>query len=84
MGDNDHVEFVGNIIKPLCEKPELVVIDSKDDDRGTLVNVYVDQPDMGRVLGRGGETVNAIRLLLKVYAMKHEKHFGLKINAVED
>lgn len=84
MSDLGHVDFISDIVKPLCERPELVVVDSKDDDRGTLINVYIDKPDMGRVLGRGGETVNAIRLLLKVYAMRNNRHFGLKINAIDD
>lgn len=83
MSEDTHKTFVASIVKPLCESPDRVVITSKDDDRGTLIEVFVEQPDMGRVIGKGGETVNAIRVLLKVLGTKNQKHFGLKINPIQ-
>lgn len=78
--ENVYMRFVELIVHSLCDKPELVKIVTKVDERGTLITVYVDKADAGRLIGKGGETVNAMRTLLHVLGMKLDIHFGLKIN----
>lgn len=85
MGQSSHVDYVKQMILPLCDYPDLVSVVANDpDDRGILINVYVAKTDAGRVIGLGGKTINAIRALLSVYSQRLNIHIGIRINAKND
>ena len=59
--------LVGNIV----DKPDAVqVTDTVDETNTHLINITVDPEDMGKVIGKGGKIINAIRELAKVKAIK--------------
>lgn len=61
--------LVGNIV----DKPEEVqVTDTVDETDTHLINITVDPEDMGKVIGKGGKIINAIRELAKVKAIKQQ------------
>ncbi len=73
-------EFLEYIIKSLVENPADVKIDRKVDEMGVLMTLDVNHADMGKVIGRQGNTAKAIRTLLRVVGMKHNARVNLKIN----
>lgn len=82
MNERD-VEFLEFVIKALVEKPDTVKIGRTVDEMGVLLTLTVDPIDMGKVIGRAGNTAKAIRTLLKVVGMKNNARVNLKINEPE-
>lgn len=76
-------EFLEMLIKALVDNPAGVVIDRTVDEMGVLLTLTVDRADMGKIIGRQGNTAKAIRTLLRVVGMKHNARVNLKINEPE-
>ena len=76
-------EFLEFLIKSLVDKPEAVVVERRTDDMGVLLTLDIDPEDMGKVIGRMGNTAKAIRTLLRVVGMKNNARVNLKINEPE-
>lgn len=72
-------QFVEAIIKGIVSNPDAVKVDRTVDERGVLLSVNVDQTDIGYVIGKKGQTVNAIRTLAKVIGAKNNARVNLKI-----
>lgn len=77
--END-VKFLDFVIKALVEKPEDVKITRTVDEMGVLMTLDVSSGDMGKIIGREGNTAKAIRTLLRVVGMKNNARVNLKIN----
>jgi uncharacterized protein len=72
--------FLEQTVKALVEKPEKIEISRTVDEMGVLLTLKVDQEDMGKIIGRDGNTAKAIRTLLRVVGMKNNARVNLKIN----
>ncbi len=80
MEDKAFLEYV---VKSLVDNPNDVVIDRVVDEMGVLMTLSVHKDDMGKIIGRQGNTAKAIRTLLRVVGMKHNARVNLKINEPE-
>ncbi len=76
-GDQEFLEFV---IKALVDNPDDVKVNRQVDEMGVLLTLDVNPNDMGKVIGRSGNTAKAIRILLRVVGMKNNARVNLKIN----
>ena len=63
-------ELVEFIAKAVVTKPDEVVVTEERSESGVLLKLQVDQEDMGRVIGKQGRVVQAMRTLLRVVAVK--------------
>ena len=79
MAEKDE-EFLGFVIRGLVENPDDVKIGRSVDEMGVLLTLDLNPEDMGKVIGRSGNTAKAIRTLLRVVGMKHNARVNLKIN----
>jgi len=66
----NYKEFVEFIVKYLVTQPEAVSVESNDGEGGVKVMIKVAHEDVGRIIGKRGATINAIRLLAKAAAVK--------------
>ena len=66
-------EFVIFVVRRLAERPEEAVLRDESDANGLRYRVAVARPDVGRLIGRGGTTIAAIRGLLAAAASRHGK-----------
>ena len=76
-------EFLESIVKALVDNPQDVKVDRKVDEMGVLMTLDVNPADMGKIIGRQGNTAKAIRTLLRVVGMKNNARVNLKINEPE-
>jgi predicted RNA-binding protein YlqC (UPF0109 family) len=76
-------QFLDFVVKALVDKPEAVKIVRTVDEMGVLLTLEVGAEDMGKVIGRSGNTAKAIRTLLRVVGMKNNSRVNLKINEPE-
>ena len=79
----DDKAFLEYIVKALVDNPEDVKIDRTVDEMGVLITMTVNGADMGKIIGRQGNTAKAIRTLLRVIGMKNNARVNLKINEPE-
>ncbi len=77
------VSFLEFIVKGLVDNPNDVKIERTVDEMGVLLTLSVNPVDMGKVIGRMGNTAKAIRTLLRVVGMKNNARVNLKINEPE-
>ncbi len=76
-------QFLEQVVKALVDHPESVKINRTVDEMGVLLSLDVHAEDMGKIIGRSGNTAKAIRTLLRVVGMKNEARVNLKINEPE-
>ncbi|MFH1284766.1 MAG: KH domain-containing protein [Candidatus Peregrinibacteria bacterium] len=74
--DKDFVEY---IVKQIVEKPEEVVVERNVDEMGVLITLKVSKDDMGKIIGKNGQTAKSIRTLLRVIGSKNNARVNLKI-----
>ncbi len=72
-------EAVEKIVKALVAEPDNVEISETGDSRNARIQVRVGQNDMGRLIGREGRTVKAIRCILFYAGQKQGKRFQLDL-----
>ena len=72
-------EFVETIIKALVDNPEAVVLKEIEGERTTVFEVRVGPGDMGKVIGKGGQTAKAIRTIIMAISAKKGKRAELEI-----
>ena len=83
MNTADDKAFLEYIVKALVDNPNDVKIDRTVDEMGVLITMTVNSADMGKIIGRQGNTAKAIRTLLRVIGMKNNARVNLKINEPE-
>lgn len=74
--DQDFIEYV---IKQIVEHPDQVEITRTVDDLGVLITLKVSKEDMGKIIGKDGQTAKALRTLLRIVGSKHNLRVNLKI-----
>lgn len=72
-------EFVEYVVKSLVGNPDAVTIERRIDEKGVLLELTVDQEDLGRVIGKRGATAQSIRTLLRALGTKNDARYNLKI-----
>ncbi len=72
--------FLEYVIKALVDYPEQVKVARTVDEMGVLLTLEVSAADMGKIIGRQGNTAKSIRTLLRVVGMKNNSRVNLKIN----
>jgi predicted RNA-binding protein YlqC (UPF0109 family) len=73
-------EFLDYVIKALVDNPGEVKTTRTVDEMGVLLTLEVGAADMGKIIGRQGNTAKSIRTLLRVVGMKNNSRVNLKIN----
>jgi predicted RNA-binding protein YlqC (UPF0109 family) len=76
-------QFLDYVVKTLVDNPDDVKIDRTVDEMGVLLTLSVHKDDMGKIIGRQGNTAKAIRILLRVVGMKNNARVNLKVNEPE-
>ncbi|HWR97719.1 MAG TPA: KH domain-containing protein [Candidatus Methanoperedens sp.] len=74
-------ELVEQIAKALVTLPDQVsvTVTESESERSALYELRVAPPDLGRVIGKEGRTVNAIRTILNAAATRENRRVVLDI-----
>ena len=72
-------ELVEIMAKALVDNPDEVSVKEVAGERVTLYELKVGEGEVGKVIGKGGRTANAMRTILNSVATKHGKRAELEI-----
>ncbi|MBA3963457.1 MAG: KH domain-containing protein [Chthoniobacterales bacterium] len=72
-------QFLEFIIRQLVEFPEEVMLSEVPRERLTIFRLQMRQSDVGRIIGRNGQTIRAIRALMSSAAARHGQRVTLDI-----
>ena len=72
----DTIEMV---VKALVDDPSAVEVREIEREGTTRIEIRVAQPDMGKVIGKQGRTIRALRSLVYAAGVKHHRRFVLDV-----
>lgn len=72
-------ELIEFVAKKLVDHPEDVQVRLIDGEGVQNYELQVNQEDMGRVIGKGGQTAKALRTIVSTAAAKADVHITLEI-----
>ena len=67
------VDFSELIVKKLVKEPDLVKVQEFDSEDNKTIEILVAEADMGRIIGKEGRIIRAIREIINSYGMKNSK-----------
>ena len=59
------------LARALVDHPEQVAVESFEEDEALVLELHVAEDDVGKVIGRNGRTVNALRTVIRACSVKH-------------
>lgn len=74
-------ELVAYVARSLVDNPDAVSVEVDEGDDEVNLTLFVDEADMGRVIGRDGRIANSIRSLLRVMGTRDGRHVDLEIES---
>lgn len=78
-------DFVFNIVSQIVDLPEEVNVTSSIDEGGQeVINIHVANSDMGKIIGKSGRTIRAIRDLAKIKAIKMGTRVWIQIEEQQE
>jgi hypothetical protein len=72
-------ELVEYLTKALVDDPEQVHVTEVVTGPNVLLELRVAQPDMGRIIGKNGKVISAMRLLVQACAVRQAKRAELEL-----
>lgn len=72
-------EVIEFIIKYLVDFPDKVKIIEKKDDSFTVLEISVDPKDIGKIIGRQGRVIKALRKIVKASTIKNNSKIAIEI-----
>ena len=67
-------ELLEYLVKNLVTNPDKVVVrEEQKEDSKLVLHLSVDSSDMGRIIGKDGRIIRAIREIINSYGMKNSK-----------
>ena len=72
-------EAIEMIVRSLVDNPDAVDIREIDQRGNTLIEVRVAQEDVGKIIGKQGRTIRALRSIARVVGSKDNRRYSLEI-----
>jgi predicted RNA-binding protein YlqC (UPF0109 family) len=72
-------ELVEYLVKSLADHPEEVTLIEREEDDTILMELRIATDDVGKIIGKSGNTINAIRTVVQAAASSHKKRIKLDV-----
>ena len=72
------------VVRSLVDHPEEVEVEFLSDEEGEVFQVLAHQSDLGRLIGKNGQTAKALELILNANGKKIGRRYHLDIVGTED
>ncbi|HUD18857.1 MAG TPA: KH domain-containing protein [Patescibacteria group bacterium] len=65
------------LLQKIVDHPDDIVIDESHEDTRMLLTIHANQEDIGKIIGKNGRIIKALRDLLKLMATKENVYVDL-------
>lgn len=72
-------ELLEYIAKNLVQSPDLVLVEESEKDGKIVLRLKVAKEDMGRIIGKDGRIIRAIREIILSYGMKNKNKVAVEV-----
>jgi predicted RNA-binding protein YlqC (UPF0109 family) len=72
-------ELIEQIVKAIVEKPEDVQVKSIEGEHAVVIELRVAKDDIGKVIGKQGKTITAMRTILNATRAQKQKRQVLEV-----
>jgi uncharacterized protein len=76
-------ETLTHIISGIVDSPDKVEIIEEELDGIRTFKIKVDKDDIGKVIGKGGKVIRAVRNVMKIQAMKENVRINVSLDDTE-
>jgi len=70
---------IESIIKALVDNPDKVQINQESGEKTLSLNISCDRSDIGKIIGKSGKTISAIRTIAKIISSKNGKKITITV-----
>ncbi len=67
------------LVRPIVDEPDRVEVTGTEEDSRVDLELRVADDDIGKVIGRGGRTIRAIRTVVKAASVKLDKRVSVEV-----
>jgi len=67
------------LVRPIVDEPDRVEVEASESDTRVDLELRVAPDDVGKVIGRGGRTIRAIRTVVKAASVKQGKRVSVEV-----
>jgi predicted RNA-binding protein YlqC (UPF0109 family) len=67
------------LVRPIVDDPDRVEVEASESDTRVDLQLRVAPDDIGKVIGRGGRTIRAIRTVVKAASVKVGKRVNVEV-----
>lgn len=71
------------MLKAIVSQPEKVLVTRATDEMGVLLTVKLGEGDAGVVIGKQGQSINAIRSVINIVGRKNQAKVNVKLDVPE-
>ena len=76
----DIIGFVDYVVRALVDEPGSVKIEvSENENEGRVININCKKEDIGKIIGKSGKTIMAIRSLVTGAASRINQHIAVEV-----
>ncbi|MBI2957526.1 MAG: KH domain-containing protein [Chloroflexi bacterium] len=72
-------QLIEYIARSIVDNPDAVIVNEVPAERGVIYRLSVAPEDMGKVIGKQGRIVKAMRVLLRVSALRKDTRAILEV-----
>jgi hypothetical protein len=72
-------ELAEYLVKSLADHPEKVELEEREEDDTVVIELKISPDDIGKIIGKSGNTINAIRTVLQTAASSYKKRARLEV-----
>jgi len=78
-GIKDLEHFVDYVVRALVDQPDAIAVFSEPDNSRTIIRIKCDEGDAGKIIGRNGKTISAIRSLVSGAGKRLEQNLTVEL-----
>ena len=78
-GLNDLEHFVDYVVRALVDQPDEVGVTSVPEEKFTVIQVTCAKDDIGKIIGKNGKTISAIRALVNGAGKRFEQELTVEV-----
>ena len=74
-------DFLKKIAAAIVENPDQIEISSEEGEGATIYTILVPESEVGKIIGKEGRVISAIRCLARLKALKSQQKVLIKVEA---